>query len=34
MDVSNLKDLGWQASIDLKDGIKKVYHEVKDKVWE
>lgn len=33
MDVSNLKGLGWQASIGLNDGIKKVYQEVKDKVW-
>ena len=34
MDVSNLKALGWEASIGLKDGIKRVYDEVKDKVWQ
>lgn len=27
MDVSKLKDLGWQASIGLKEGIKQVYRQ-------
>jgi len=31
MDVSNLKNLGWNYSIGLKEGIKKVYEEVKTK---
>ncbi len=28
MDVSKLKQLGWQASISLKNGIEKVYNEI------
>ncbi len=31
MDVSKLHNLGWQHKIDLKDGIKMVVEEVKDK---
>lgn len=34
LDVSKLKALGWQASIPLEQGIKKVYEEVKNKNWE
>lgn len=30
MDVSKLINLGWKASIALEDGIKMLYHEVKD----
>jgi GDP-L-fucose synthase len=33
MDVSKLHSLGWKASISLHDGIRKVYEEVKDRVW-
>lgn len=32
MDVSRLHNLGWKAKIDLKEGIDKVYQEVKDKL--
>ena len=27
MDVSRLRELGWKASIDLEEGIKRVYAE-------
>ncbi len=33
MDVSKLTNLGWKASIDLEEGIKKVYEEIKDCNW-
>ena len=33
MDVSKLKEFGWEASISLEDGIKKVYSEIKDSKW-
>lgn len=33
MDVSKLHSLGWQASITLPEGIKRVYDEVKDFNW-
>jgi len=33
MDVFKLMKLGWKASINLEDGIKKVYEEIKDRVW-
>ncbi len=33
MDVSKLNDMGWRASISLKEGIKKVYSEVKYRNW-
>lgn len=33
MDVSKLHYLGWKASISLKEGIKKVYEEVKNSNW-
>lgn len=33
MDVSKLNALGWKASISLKEGIRKVYEEVKDSDW-
>ena len=26
LDISNIKKLGWKPSIDLRDGIKKVYN--------
>jgi GDP-L-fucose synthase len=31
MDVTKLKNLGWQASISLTDGIEKVYKEIMEK---
>ena len=34
MDVQKLKNLGWSASITLKEGIKKVYEEIKNKQWD
>ncbi len=34
MDVSRLNGLGWKASISLEEGIRKVYEEIKDRVWE
>ncbi|MDP1764956.1 MAG: GDP-L-fucose synthase [Sediminibacterium sp.] len=33
MDVTKLHSLGWKASIGLEEGIRKVYEEVKDRVW-
>ena len=33
MDVSKLTNLGWNASIGLEEGIKKVYEEIKDRNW-
>jgi GDP-L-fucose synthase len=33
MDVSRLNDLGWKANIDLEEGIKKVYKEIKNTNW-
>lgn len=33
MDVSKLTDLGWKATIDLEEGIQKVYQEIKDRDW-
>jgi GDP-L-fucose synthase len=33
MDVSKLTSFGWQASIPLKEGIEKVYQEIKDNDW-
>jgi GDP-L-fucose synthase len=32
MDVSKLNGLGWKASINLEEGIKMVYEEIKDKI--
>jgi GDP-L-fucose synthase len=33
MDVSKINKLGWKAQIDLKEGIRKVYEEIKDGGW-
>ena len=33
MDVSKLNSLGWKASIGLEGGIRRVYEEVKNRVW-
>lgn len=33
MDVSKLASYGWNATIPLEEGIKKVYNEVKDNNW-
>ena len=33
MDVSNLTNLGWKASISLEEGINRVYQEIKDRDW-
>ncbi|MDP3665522.1 MAG: GDP-L-fucose synthase [Sediminibacterium sp.] len=33
MDVTKLHSLGWKASIGLEEGIRRVYEEVKDRVW-
>ena len=34
LDVSKLKNLGWQASVTLEEGIKMVYNEVQNNNWE
>ena len=34
LDVSKLKNLGWQSSITLEEGIKRIYEEVKNYNWE
>ena len=33
MDVSKLKSLGWEASIDLREGIESVYSNLTDQDW-
>ena len=33
MDTSKLKSAGWQAKIDLEEGIKKVYENLKQETW-
>ena len=33
MDVSKLTNLGWKASVGLKEGIVKVYELIKEEVW-
>jgi GDP-L-fucose synthase len=33
MDVSKLRALGWNASIGLREGISRVYDEIKDFEW-
>lgn len=33
MDVSKLTNLGWKASISLEEGIRKVFEEIKDRIW-
>lgn len=33
LDISKLQNLGWNPSISLEEGIRKVYEEVKDRVW-
>jgi len=33
MDVNKLKTLGWISKIDLDQGLKMVYDEVKDTIW-
>jgi GDP-L-fucose synthase len=34
MDVSKIHQLGWKASISLRDGITAVYNEIKDQKWD
>lgn len=34
MDVTKLKNLGWQASTTLEGGLKKVYEDIENTVWE
>ena len=34
LDVSKLCSLGWKASTSLREGIKRVYNEVKDSNWD
>lgn len=34
LDVTKLKNLGWQASVTLEQGIKMVYEEIKNNNWE
>jgi GDP-L-fucose synthase len=33
LDISKLTQLGWRARINLEDGVKKVYEEIKEKNW-
>ena len=33
MDVQKINAMGWHATTNLEDGIKKVYDEIKDKQW-
>ena len=34
LDVTKLRSTGWKPSISLEEGIRMVYEEVKDKIWE
>ncbi len=34
LNISKLKSLGWQPSITLDEGLRKVYSDVKDTVWQ
>ncbi len=34
LDVTKLKNLGWQSSVTLEEGIKKVFEEVRNNNWE
>ena len=34
LDVTRINNLGWQSNISLKQGIKMVYNEIKDTVWD
>ncbi|WP_207495345.1 GDP-L-fucose synthase family protein [Aridibaculum aurantiacum] len=34
MDVSKINNMGWKASISLRDGITSVYNEIKDREWD
>ena len=34
LDVTKINNLGWQSSISLKQGIKMVYNDIKDTVWD
>lgn len=34
LDVTKINNLGWQSNISLKQGIKMVYNDIKDTVWD
>lgn len=34
MDVSKINTLGWKATVSLRDGIEKVYNDIKDMSWD
>ena len=34
LDVAKINNLGWQSNISLKQGIKMVYNDIKDTVWD
>jgi len=34
MDVSKINQLGWKASIELEQGIRSVFNEIKDTIWD
>lgn len=34
LDVTRINNLGWQSNISLKQGIKMVYNDIKDTVWD
>lgn len=34
MDVSKINQLGWKATISLREGIEKVYNDIKDMSWD
>ncbi|MBA2761728.1 MAG: hypothetical protein H0U39_07170 [Segetibacter sp.] len=33
MDVSKINGMGWKASISLRDGIERVYNDIKNMDW-
>lgn len=34
LDVSKINQLGWKASIELEQGIRSVFNEIKDTIWD
>ena len=34
MDTSKINQLGWKASIELEQGIRSVFNEIKDTIWD
>ena len=33
LDVSRIHAMGWKANIDLREGLKRTYQEIRDMTW-